>query len=182
MVAASEAFPLIERVTDAELVARVRHGDRGAFSELHHRYRRMVHAILLARVPPQSADDLVQDVFLTALEKLPGLRDPGTFRSWIAQITRNRATDHLRQRRNVVPLPTDLSQPAKPNAEIAQVLTALQALPDTYRENLIMRLVEGMTGPEIAQRTGLTPGSVRVNLHRGMALLRERLGVTRKQS
>jgi hypothetical protein len=48
----------------------------------------------------------------------------------------------------------------------------------TYRETLIMRLVEGMTGPEIAERTGLAAGSVRVNLHRGMKLLRERLGVT----
>ena len=40
-----------------------------------------------------------------------------------------------------------------------------------------MRLVEGLTGPEIAERTGLTPGSVRVNLHRGIQLLRERLQV-----
>ena len=41
-----------------------------------------------------------------------------------------------------------------------------------------MRLIEGMTGPEIAERTGLTPGSVRVNLHRGMALLRQKLGLS----
>jgi RNA polymerase sigma-70 factor (ECF subfamily) len=42
---------------------------------------------------------------------------------------------------------------------------------------LILRLVEGLTGPEIAEQTGLAPGSVRVNLHRGMKLLRERLGI-----
>jgi RNA polymerase sigma-70 factor (ECF subfamily) len=48
-------------------------------------------------------------------------------------------------------------------------------LPEAYRETLLMRLVEGLTGPEIALRTGLTPDSVRVNLHRGMKLLRERL-------
>ena len=40
----------------------------------------------------------------------------------------------------------------------------------------MLRLVEGLTGPEIAMRTGLTPASVRVNLHRGMKLLREKLG------
>jgi DNA-binding NarL/FixJ family response regulator len=51
----------------------------------------------------------------------------------------------------------------------------VRGLPDTYRETLILRLVEGMTGPEIAARTGLTPGSVRVNLHRGMQQLREKL-------
>ena len=44
-------------------------------------------------------------------------------------------------------------------------------------ETLVLRLVEGMTGPEIAARTGLTAASVRVNLHRGMKQLRERLGV-----
>jgi RNA polymerase sigma-70 factor (ECF subfamily) len=168
---------MTSEVTDAVLVARVRTGDRDAFALLHRRYCRMVHAILLARVAPQHAEDLVQDVFLVALEKLPNLRNAETFGSWIGQIARNRATDHHRTRRNVVELPTGLSRPPRPTAEVSQVLAAISALPDTYSETLLMRLVEGMTGPEIAERTGLTPGSVRVNLHRGMALLRERLGV-----
>ena len=56
------------------------------------------------------------------------------------------------------------------------VLAAIRRLPEAYRETLVLRLVEGMTGPEIAERTGLTPGSVRVNLHRGMQMLREALG------
>lgn len=55
------------------------------------------------------------------------------------------------------------------------ILAYVRSLPETYRETLILRLVEGMTGPEIATRTGLTPGSVRVNLHRGMQQLREKL-------
>ena len=49
----------------------------------------------------------------------------------------------------------------------------IRGLPEAYRETLIMRLVEGMTGPEIAKVTGLTPQSVRVNLCRGMKMLRE---------
>ena len=57
-----------------------------------------------------------------------------------------------------------------------KLVDILRALPEAYRETLIMRLVEGMTGPEIAERTGLTPESVRVNLHRGMKLLRAELG------
>ena len=52
----------------------------------------------------------------------------------------------------------------------------IRALPEAYREPLMLRLVEGMSGPEIAERTGLTPGSVRVNLHRGIALLRQHMG------
>ena len=55
------------------------------------------------------------------------------------------------------------------------IMDAIKDLPDAYREPLILRLVEGMTGPEIARRTGLTPGSVRVNLHRGMQQLRAML-------
>jgi DNA-directed RNA polymerase specialized sigma24 family protein len=54
----------------------------------------------------------------------------------------------------------------------AAMLDAVMSLPDAYRETLILRLVEGMTGPEIAARTGMTHGSVRVNLHRGMEQLR----------
>jgi RNA polymerase sigma-70 factor (ECF subfamily) len=60
--------------------------------------------------------------------------------------------------------------------EALSVLAAIRRLPEAYRETLVLRLVEGMTGPEIAGRTGLTPGSVRVNLHRGMQMLREALG------
>jgi RNA polymerase sigma-70 factor (ECF subfamily) len=55
------------------------------------------------------------------------------------------------------------------------ILEAVRSLPDAYRETLILRLVEGMTGPEIAARTGMTHGSVRVNLHRGMEQLRAKL-------
>jgi RNA polymerase sigma-70 factor (ECF subfamily) len=58
------------------------------------------------------------------------------------------------------------------------ILAVVQGLPEAYREPLILRLVEGMTGPEIAERTGLTHGSVRVNLCRGMQLLREKLAET----
>jgi len=61
-------------------------------------------------------------------------------------------------------------------AEAARALDAIRNLPEAYRDTLMLRLVEGMSGPEIAERTGLTPGSVRVNLHRGMQLLRDALG------
>ena len=56
-------------------------------------------------------------------------------------------------------------------------LQAIRRLPEAYRETLILRLVEGMSGPEIAVLTGLTPQSVRVNLHRGMVKLRLALGI-----
>jgi RNA polymerase sigma-70 factor (ECF subfamily) len=63
------------------------------------------------------------------------------------------------------------------NRTAKEILDLIRQLPDAYRETLVFRFVEGMTGPEIAARTGLTPASVRVNLHRGMKMLREKMGV-----
>ena len=83
-------------------------GDHDAFAELYAGYVRMVHAIVLARVPRADADDLVQDVFLTAFTRLRGLREPAAFGGWLAAIARNRATDHLRQARNQTELREDI--------------------------------------------------------------------------
>jgi RNA polymerase sigma-70 factor (ECF subfamily) len=127
-------------------------------------------------VPRRDVDDLVQDVFLTAFTRLKGLREPAAFGGWLATIARNRATDHLRRSHEQVELPDELPGGQAIEADTLAVLDAVRKLPDAYRETLLMRLVEGMTGAEIADRAGLTEGSVRVNLHRGMALLREKLG------
>ena len=175
--------PAPEPKGDSSLVLAAREGDRSAFGGLYARYARMVHGILLARVPASDVDDLVQDVFLRAMPRLCDLRDVARFGPWLAAITRNRANDYYRQTRAVAAvtesLPEDEAElPASntaPDAEAAVILAFVRSLPDAYRETLILRLVEGMTGPEIAARTGLTPGSVRVNLHRGMQQLREKL-------
>ncbi|HXE34560.1 MAG TPA: sigma-70 family RNA polymerase sigma factor [Verrucomicrobiae bacterium] len=175
--------PAPEPTGDSSLVLAARGGDRAAFGGLYARYARMVHGILLARVPANDVDDLVQDVFLRALPRLSDLRDVARFGPWLAAITRNRANDYYRQTRGVAAvtesLPEDEAHLPAANTssdrEAAMILALVRSLPETYREPLILRLVEGMTGPEIAARTGLTPGSVRVNLHRGMQQLREKL-------
>lgn len=161
------------------LVIAARAGDREAFGALYRSYGRMVHGVLLSRVPRGQVEDLVQDVFLAALKRLDSLRDPARFGGWLAMIARNRATDFHRRARDTVELSDDLpgAGAAPDEAEAMAVLATVLALPEAYRETLVLRLVEGMTGPEIAARTGMTEGSVRVNLHRGMKLLRNRLGV-----
>jgi RNA polymerase sigma-70 factor (ECF subfamily) len=163
------------------LVKAAREGDRAAFGRLHELFSRLVHAILLARVPRSEADDLVQDVFLAALSELHVLRDGAMFGSWIATIARNRASDFRRRGRKLEALPDDLARASAPSAEAEEVLAMIRSLPEAYSETLLLRLVEGMTGPEIAERTGLTPASVRVNLHRGMKLLRKKLGLPQGQ-
>lgn len=161
---------------DTPLVRASRDGDRSAFGRLYTRYSRMVHAIVLARVPPAEADDLVQDVFLSAMRDLPALRDERAFGGWLATIARNRANGWHRSSVDMVELPeTSHESRQQEEEEARRALAAIRSLSPAYRETLMMRLVEGMTGPEIAARTGLTPDSVRVNLHRGMKLLREAL-------
>ena len=138
----------------------------------------MVHSILLGRLPAVDADDVTQNVFITAYTKLSALRDPGAFAGWIVRIARNAAEDYRRRVDVVEELDTDYASRATQAdaAEAAQALAAIRALPEAYRDTLMLRLVEGMSGAEIAERTGLTAGSFRVNLHRGMQLLRDALG------
>ena len=142
-----------------------------------------MHGTIVARLPPEDSADLVQEVFLQAWSRLKDLRDDSAFGAWICAIARRRAATHYRDRRPVMfdPLPPDLTARDRPDvqADAHAAVAAIQSLPEAYRETLTLRLVEGMTGPEIAHVTGLTPDSVRVNLHRGFVLLRERLGVTK---
>ena len=162
---------------DAVLVRDARDGDENAFGRLYERYARVVHGLLLARVPRVDVDDLVQEVFVTAWRRLDALRDPAAFGGWVSMIARNRATDYHRRAPETVDLPQDLeaSDATAARAEAHAALDAIRTLPDAYRETLVLRLVEGLTGPEISERTGLTAASVRVNLHRGMKMLREKL-------
>jgi RNA polymerase sigma-70 factor (ECF subfamily) len=168
---------------DATWVGAARDGDRAAFGQLYQRYARMVHGVLLAKVPVGEVDDLVQDVFMRALRRLSTLRETGSFGAWLTAIARNVANDYHRRSVPEDPLTDDASDNeikggicrAHHDEPAAPVFHAVMSLPDAYRETLILRLVEGMSGPEIAARTGMTHGSVRVNLHRGMEQLRAKL-------
>lgn len=159
----------------AALVCAAQNGDRAAFGVLYERYARMVHGILLSHVGFADAEDLVQDVFIRAMQQLHLLRDPAALGAWLAAIARRAAAD-LHRRQKPSRETHDRTEAAGPDQESFSILAELQKLPKAYRETLVLRLVEGMTGPEIALRTGLAPESVRVNLCRGMKLLRKALG------
>ena len=160
----------------APLVRSAQAGDADAFAELYQRFARMVHGVVLARIARTEVDDVVQDVFMAAFERLGELREPAAFAGWLAAIARHKAVDHGRRLVPVHPVvDTPAPSSAHAQAEAHAILAVIRSLPEAYSETLVLRLVEGMTGDEIAERTGLTPGSVRVNLHRGMKLLREKL-------
>ena len=177
-VKASTEEPSSTRKIEVVLIEAVLAGDRDSFGRLYHMYAPMIHGILLARVPRSEVDDLVQDIFLHAYKKLHTLRDWAAFGPWIAMIARNRAMDFYRRTKETVEVTEDLRAPDNSTSRAKEILQLIRDLPEAYRETLVLRLVEGMTGPEIAERTGLTPASVRVNLHRGMKQLREKLGHT----
>jgi RNA polymerase sigma-70 factor (ECF subfamily) len=169
-----------ESAATADLVRKAQGGDRAAFAELHRAFARVVHGIALAHGPASAAEDVTQDVFMTAYQRLPELRDAAAFGGWLCATARNAATSELRRRRRAGAsvLVEVVDRGAAPDAAAqaadtrARVLACIGELPEAYRETLLLRLCEGLAGPEIAARTGMTHGSVRVNLTRGMALLR----------
>jgi RNA polymerase sigma-70 factor, ECF subfamily len=177
--------PSVPVDSDAALVRASQQGHRDAFGHLYQRYARMVHGILLARVPAPDVEDLVHEVFLRALPRLHALREASRFGAWLAAIARNMAKDYYRRPQSqiercdesavaaaeAIAVPGEQAQ----TREARDILDSVRSLPEAYRETLILRLVEGMTGPEIAAKTGLSHGSVRVNLNRGMRQLREKL-------
>ncbi len=163
---------------NTELVNLARSGDRKAFGILYERYARAVHGILLANVETTEVGDLMQDVFLTAMQQLPKLREAAAFGGWLVSIARNRAKMHHRAARPFVALAPGIAGSERSDASIEteDILQALRQLPERYREPLMLRLIEELNGSEIAQQTGLSHGTVRVYLHHGMRLLRDSLG------
>ena len=165
----------------ARLVERISEGDEDAFSELYRIYAPMAHGIVLSSVPRNDVDDIVQEVFISAYKNLSTLRDKNAVGAWLAMIARNKANGYYRREKPTDELSDDLSRHDAARTEANEILDAIRTLPDTFRETLVLRLVEGLTGQEIADQTGLTPESVRVNLHRGMKLLRQKLGIEVKR-
>lgn len=168
----------------ARSVREARRGSQAAFANLYRRFVPLVHGILVGRFRPALADELTQECFALAFGRLAQLKEEHKFGPWIATIARRMpasastsvevATDELPERASTAASPED-------RAEAGRILHALAALPEAYRETLALRLVEGLGGAEIAALTGLTPDSVRVNLHRGMAKLRTALGLDRAE-
>lgn len=161
-----------------------RTGESSAIEALYERFARAVHGCLLSYVPHSEAEDLLQDVFEIVLRRLEELREPAAFPGWLMATTRNVALQHLRRRgRSDVDLHDIEADGGGPDesAEVRHVLAALARTSPKYREVLVLRLVEGMTGPEIADATGLTHGTVRVYLHEGMQSLRSSLSTAKSK-
>jgi RNA polymerase sigma-70 factor (ECF subfamily) len=159
------------------LVERARRGSRPAFAALWQTYGPTVHAILLTMVADDDADDLAQEVAVAAMRSIASLRRSEDFPAWLGSIARNIGRSVSAQQSKVVPFASvgDAAAPAAGNPIRAEaILSQIRSLPGCCREVVVLRLLLELSGPEIAAHSGMAEGSVRVHLHRGMALLRQR--------
>ena len=177
--------------TDTALVVRARDGDRAAFEELVRRTARLVFARLyLDTGRSDRAEDLLQETYLLAFRSLRRLADPARFRPWLLAIAHNVLIDDARKAtrlKRLAPLSTDMALSRVPAVgprpdEAAQreelrqrVLAVLRSLPEEYRLPLTLRYIVGAEYDEISDQLGLTNGSLRGLVYRGLKMLRDRL-------
>lgn len=172
---------------DATLVRRVRRGEREAFGILVRRHLRAAHAVARATVRnPADADDVVQEAFLEALVQLERCRDPARFAAWLMTIVRNRGHNRRRyeRRREAEPLDVDdLAVAADDPARAVErdelrerLLEALDQLPESQRQAVLLHDLEGRSHAEVAAALGVSDGFSRVLVHRARRHLRGILG------
>jgi RNA polymerase sigma-70 factor (ECF subfamily) len=164
----------------AELVAHARRGDPAAFGELVRRHLRAAYAVALAVLGrPADADDVAQDAFVAALERLDDCREPARFSGWLLQIVRNRALHALEKRKLRDPRDDagDASAPATAGDVVlrAQLLAALATLTEVQREIVLLHDLDGWTHAELADALGLTEVNGRQHLFTARRALRAAL-------
>jgi RNA polymerase sigma-70 factor, ECF subfamily len=178
--------------TDEALVTRARQGDRSAFEEIVRRTSRLVFARLyLETGDNHRAEDFLQETWLRAFRALGELQDARNLRQWLLTIAHNVLTDALRgdlakkrasrgaepdalaRHPDPKPLPPDEAERAE---QRSRVLTALRSLPEEYRLPLTLRYLSGADYESIEIQLGLSNGALRGLLHRGLKMLRARLG------
>ena len=179
----------------ADLLVRMRAGDRSAVDELYDRYSRPAFA-LARRILADAAlaEDVLQDVFLSVWRD-PGAYDParGSFSSWLMAMVHHKAVDAVRKEEShrrrqsraeddlALSTPTstrDVEDEAWSRVVSEQVRGALSALPAPQREALTLAYYGGYTQREVAALTSTPLGTVKTRMLAGMRRLREELGGT----
>lgn len=186
------------READEVAIERVLAGDREAFGVLVDRHGSRIHGAILRMVGDrEAADDLAQETLLRAWRALGSFRRGSAFYTWLYAIARNQVLSEWRRRRSVKgqamlpigPGPSDDPdagvQPASPGPgpgeeaarrdDAQRVHEALGHLDEEFREAVVLRDLDGLSYEEIAEATGAPVGTVRSRIHRGRAVLRERL-------
>jgi RNA polymerase sigma factor (sigma-70 family) len=169
---------------EEDLVAAAQAGNAQAFEALFRRYRDRIAAFVRASIRDEGrSEDLVQEIFLAAHHSLGTLSHPAAFRTWLYQIARNACLDEVRRRRRqdeliygwdefpppderIVVHNQDAERTFSQKAELADLTEALDGLPATQHDALVMRELEGRSYDEIGQRMRLSKTAVESVLFR----------------
>jgi RNA polymerase sigma-70 factor (ECF subfamily) len=172
---------------DAEVVRRIRNGDREAFRIVVLRYQDLLYRTALRHVQyPDVAADLVQAAYVKAYTNIWRCRDPERFGAWLYRILVNGAKDYLKSRRRSDVSLDDpdtpklqIPAPSNPERELdrtdarGRIERALAELPDTMREAFLLKHVEGRAYEDIAEMLGVSVPALKMRVHRARAILRE---------
>ncbi len=167
------------------LVERVRRGDREAFGQLVERYADQAFAVAYGFLQHvEDSEDLVQDAFLRALERIGSLSRGSAFGPWFYRLLVNAALNRRKYlaRRRTDSLPVEAAGRESPGADAERaelrrrLRQALATLPAELETVVILHDLEGFTHPEIAALLRIPEGTSRSHLSRARRLLRERLG------
>ena len=175
-----------EAVPDAALVAAVRCGDAAAADALVRRHWRAAWAVALAQLGDRDdAEDVVQDSFMRALERIEDCRKPDRFVYWLLQIVRNHA-HNARDRRRVrsgpsvedvnAAAPGDAARDAERNDLGDRLLAALAGLPEVQREVVLLKDLEEWDHRRIATHLGISEDMSRQHASQARKHLRATLG------
>ena len=168
---------------DAALVRQSLAGDVGAFEALYRGHVGRVHGAILRLVGMDRAraEELTQDAFVRAWQKLSGFRHESAFSTWLYRLGVNTALMELRGKHDEVAAPDDELEFAAGGevpfcaGERSDIERAVSKLPPRARAVLVLHDVEGWKHEEIANELGMAVGSSKAQLHRARGLLRRAL-------
>jgi len=178
-------------VSEAELIARARQGDGGAFGELVTRYQSSVYRTALAALrSPEEAEDVAQEAFVAAYQKLDAFRGEATFKTWLLAITWRRALDRRKRvservRRFVAvdgQIVTDPPSPGRSHEDALidadrreKVRRLVRALPARFRDVLLLMATGDHTFEDAARVLGIPVGTAKWRATEGRRLLKQKL-------
>lgn len=174
---------------ERELLDRARAGDRLAMGRLYEAHARRVYTVVRRLAGDDHlAEDLSQEAWVRAFEKLHLFRGEASFGTWMYRLATNVALNRLRRqaRRSEVEAGAELAAPARPPDD--GILTrralglALDRLPPGYRQVLVLHDVEGWTHEEIAQELEVSMGTSKSQLHKARARMRDLLTSATRRS
>jgi RNA polymerase sigma-70 factor (ECF subfamily) len=178
------------RADDARLADRIRSGETEALGELYDRHGATALATALRVVGSrEEAEDVVHDAFVTVWRKIDRFdAERGSLRAWLTTVVRNRAIDRIRARRATVDMdeadersllrtgPNPTWEAVATRTSTSELRAAIATLPDEQRRSVELAYFEGYTYREVAQLTGVPPGTANGRMRLALAKLREALG------